>query len=67
MGSLLAMTAKNQGEAAVSSVGHLHDAGQSQVDTTGQNVRVISRDAYLEFIYINDARSSKYQIMKYIC
>jgi len=49
MHSLLAMTAKNQGEAAVSSVGHLHDVGQGQVDTTGQNVRVISRDAYLEF------------------
>ena len=49
MRSLLAMTAKNQGEAAVSSVGHLHDVGQGQVDTTRQNVRVISRDAYLEF------------------
>jgi len=47
--SLLEMTAKNQGEAAVSSVGHLHDAGQGHVDTAGQNVRVISRDAYLEF------------------
>ena len=49
MRSLLAMTAKNEGEAAVSSVGHLHDTGLGQVDTTGQKVRVISRDAYLEF------------------
>jgi hypothetical protein len=49
MHSLLAMTAKNEGEAAVSSVEHLHDAGQGQVDTTGHNVRVISRDAYSEF------------------
>ena len=56
MGSLLAMTAKNQGEAAVSSVGHLHDAGQGHVDTTGQNVRVISRDAYLEFRTCNTNR-----------
>jgi hypothetical protein len=46
MRSLLAMTAMDQGEAAVSSVGHLHDAGQGHVDTVEQYVRVISRDAY---------------------
>jgi hypothetical protein len=47
--SRLAMTAKNQGEAVVSSVGRLQDAGQGQVDTDGQSVPMISRDAYLEF------------------
>jgi hypothetical protein len=49
MRSRLAMTAKNKGEVAVSSVGRLQDAGQGQVDNEGQNVRMISRDAYLEY------------------